>query len=388
MVEHRRDPVAALAELVAFPTVSNRPTTEIVAFLATWAEDLGMRVSRYESGPDKANLVVRAGPEGTDGITLSGHLDVVPVAGQAWTSDPFRLTERDGRLLGRGSCDMKGFVAATMVALGREELDVRALDRELALVWTHDEEVGCVGSRLLVEAMQAEGTALPAQALIGEPTSLSPRRLHPGHLTWRVVCTGIPAHSSRPALGLSAVRLAAEVLAALEGFSERLERERAYEDLLEAPWSVLNVGRIQGGSAVNIVPGHCVLDLGIRPLPGVTEAALSARLEETLAPVARRAEAAGGSIALEPRGGAPALLTRRDAPLLGDLAELLGPHTAGAVPFATDGSNLARLGLDCVVCGPGSIDLAHRPDESIGLDELHGAVDFVSRLVRRRCLAG
>lgn len=387
MAEHRRDPVAALAELVAFPTVSNRPTTEIVAFLATWAEDLGMRVSRYESGPDKANLVVRTGPEGTDGLTLSGHLDVVPVAGQAWTSDPFRLTEREGRLLGRGSCDMKGFVAATMVALSRDELVLSGLDRELALVWTHDEEVGCVGSRLLVEAMQAEGARLPAQALIGEPTSLTARRLHPGHLTWRVVCTGIPAHSSRPALGLSAVRIAGEVLQALELLTVSLARERAYEDLLDAPWSVLNVGRIQGGSAINIVPGHCVLDLGIRPLPGVTEAGLQARLDDILAPVAERAAAAGGSVELEPRGGAPALLTRRDAPLLEDLAALLGPPSPGAVPFATDGSNLARMGLDCVVCGPGSIDLAHRPDESIGLDELHGAVDFVSRLVRRRCLA-
>ncbi len=385
MAELRHDVVGALARLVAYPTISTNPTTEITAFLAEWAEDLGMRVSQHASGPDKSNLVARIGPEGTDGLTLSGHLDVVPVDGQPWTSNPFVLTERDGRLLARGSCDMKGFIAAAMVALTRGEIDLERLDRELVLVWTHDEEVGCIGSRLLVEELRAKGESLPSQALIGEPTSLRPMRLHPGHSHFHVHCRGIAAHSSRPELGLSAISLAGGVVVALDELADQLRSERAFEDLLEAPFAILNIGRIKGGTAVNIVPDQCLVEVGIRPLPGQAEESLLERITEAVAPIAERARVRGGRVEASMLGGAPAMLTQPSAPLLSDLSAILGPRPAGAVPFATDGGNLAKLGLDCVVCGPGSIDLAHRPDESIGAAELHGAVDFVSQIVRRRC---
>jgi len=372
-----------LARLIAFPTVSDRPTDEIVAYLARRAEDRGMRAEVIPSGPNKANLVVRAGPEGTDGLTLSGHLDVVPTAGQAWSSDPFVMTEREGRLFGRGTCDMKGFVAAVVTAL--EDIDVSELKQELALVWTHDEEVGCCGSALLVERFLREGRGLPRQALIGEPTSQQPKRMHPGHSTFAVRLQGRAAHSSRPSLGLSAIKLAREALGAIEGLEEELRGERAYEDLLEAPYTVVNVGEISGGSAVNIVPEHCHLHLGMRALPGQSAAQLLARLQASLAPLAARAASEGGRVRAELLREAPALLCPDGAPLLNDLKALGDGGTPGAVPFATDGGNLARLGLDCVVCGPGSIDLAHRPDESIGIDELDVGVDLVTRLIRRRC---
>ena len=171
------NPVSLLERLIAYPTVSSRPVDAIVADLAHDAETLGGRVHVLETPPGKSNIVARFGPEGTDGLTISGHMDVVPTDGQDWSSDPFTLSRRDGRLYGRGSADMKGFLAATMAALS--DLPLRDLRRELALVWTHDEEVGCIGSGALAEGWDHRQPSLPTQTWIGEPTDARICRMHP-----------------------------------------------------------------------------------------------------------------------------------------------------------------------------------------------------------------
>ena len=386
------NPVQALAELVAFPTVSDRPVTAIAAWLAERAEDAGMRVERFETSPGKCNVVASAGPQGSDGVLLSGHMDVVPVEGQAWSRDPFRLAECDGRLYGRGACDMKAFLAAVTCALPR--LPLRALRRELVLAWTHDEEVGCHGSRALVDQLSAEGRTLPGLALIGEPTDFRILRAHAGHTTMRIHCQGVPAHSSRPQLGASAITMAAQVLAGLERLQERLARTRPEGvdplilDALPCPWPVLNCGHVHGGTAVNVIAEHCELLVGARQLPG-QEGQDMLRLvagvcEEVAADWADR----GGRVALVPMHEAPALLT----PAGTALEALLRPHAAdprlGAAPFATDGGNLARAGVQSLVFGPGSIDVAHRPDEYVPADQLLACGEVVLDVVRARCLEG
>jgi acetylornithine deacetylase len=365
-----------LARLVAYPTVSDSPVTGIAAYLAERAEALGMRVERLDSPmPGKCNLVCSAGPVGTDGLVLSGHMDVVPVEGQPWTGDPFRLRRVGDRLLGRGACDMKAFLAATMEGLAR--LDLRRLERELVLVFTHDEEVGCLGSRQLVE--QLAGRPLPSLALIGEPTSFSMLRMHPGHAAVRITCHGVAAHSSRPDLGRNAIALAAKVLGRLEGLAEAWSRDVRFAELLPCPFVVMNVATIRGGSAVNIVPDRCVIEVGFRPLPGMSVDALHDELRDAVTHIdPRHVETALLRVT-------PALLT----PTGTRLETLLRPHARtqelGAASFATDGGNLERLGVRTLVFGPGSIEVAHKADEYVPVDELHRAVDVVADVSWKAC---
>lgn len=375
--------IETLARLVAWPTVSDRSLSEMAAWLAERAESAGFRVERLSGGPGKCNVVASAGPEGVDGLVLSGHMDVVPVEGQPWTSDPFKLTERDGRLHARGACDMKGFIAAAVEAVAG--LDPRKLERELVLVWTYDEEVGCKGSAALAEQLAHRAAPLPSLALIGEPTDFRLCRMHPGHLSLEVSCGGRAAHSSRPELGANAISVARRVLGALEGMAEQLRQERAFEQDLDRPYAIVNVGMIEGGTAINIVPDRCTIRLGVRPLPGQPVDALIQRFQDAVAEVHAEVSAWGGSAALRPLHLAPALLTPPDT----DLERLLRPHAACdpgcAVPFATDGGNLEKMGVRSIIFGPGSIEMAHRADEYVEAADLLRAKDIIADLVRGRC---
>jgi acetylornithine deacetylase len=365
-----------LARLVAWPTVSDRPVDGIAAELAERFEAVGMRIERLDAPePGKCNLVCSAGPAGTDGIVLSGHMDVVPVEGQPWTSDPFRLTRAGDRLVGRGACDMKAFLAATVEALTRTP--PRDLKRELVLVFTHDEEVGCLGSRWLADRFAAEQRPIPRLALIGEPTSFRMLRMHPGHVAARITCQGLAAHSSKPDLGRNAIRLAAKVVDALDGLADRWRRDVRFADLLERPFVVLNVATIRGGTAVNIVPDTCVVELGFRPLPGMAPEALFAELRAVVEPL--------GAVTAELSRITPAMLTPAGTPLEAILRPWASAPEPAAASFATDGGNFERLGIQTLVFGPGSIDVAHKADEYVPIAELHRAVDVVDEVVSRRC---
>lgn len=383
------EPVGALRELVAFPTVSNRPVTDLAAWLAEHAEAAGMRIERFETSPGKCNVLATAGPEDSDGLLLSGHMDVVPVDGQDWSSDPFVLSERDGRLHGRGTADMKAFLAAATCALA--QVPIRRLDARLVLAWTHDEEVGCHGSRSLVDRLQELGRDLPSLALIGEPTDFRIFRAHPGHTTMRIRCTGRPCHSARPELGVSAIQVAVDVLQGLRRLQQQLSQERPSLDplvlgALAHPYPLINCGRIEGGTAVNIVAEHCELQVGVRQLPGQQGIELVRRIAEITAEVAEPWIALGARVEVEALHEAPALLT----PPGTELEALLRPHASepepGAAPFATDGGNLARLGTRCLIFGAGSIDVAHRPDEFVPVEHLHRLTAMLPGLIRARCV--
>jgi len=373
-----------LDRLIAWPTVSDDSVLDCAAFLAQRAEDIGMRVTRYAAGPGKVNVVARAGPAGVGGLLLSGHMDVVPVEGQPWTSDPFRLTERAGRLHGRGTCDMKGFIAAVDTALA--DIDLSVLEQELCLVWTCDEEVGCQGSAALVEQLQAEGGSLPTAAVIGEPTDFHIVRMHPGHCTWKVTVHGRAAHSSRPALGASAIEGAARVVLALEALASEWSSRRAFEDELPTPHTVLSIGTIVGGTAVNIVPDRCELLVGVRQLPGQSVSTIEADLGARIAEVDANLRLRGLRVELAAVQAAPALHTPADCAHLHLLQPWARDPRPTGVPFATDGGPLAALGVETLVFGPGSIDVAHRADEFVPFADLVRTVDVVRDLVLRRCL--
>lgn len=377
--------IRELEPLIAQPSISSRPLTELAAHVARRCEDLGFRVERFDDPQQagKCNIVASIGPETTvhrsdEGLVMSGHMDVVPTEGQPWSSDPFRLTLRGDRLMGRGTADMKGFFAATFQALERIPRD--AWKRELVLIWTHDEEVGCLGSRALTDLFLESPRPFPRPCLIGEPTDFRILRMHPGHVAVEVEVLGRAAHSSRPDLGINAIEDVADIVRSVRELAAELEHDKAPLPELDRPWVAVNVANVHGGSAINIVPDRCVVQIGYRPLPGHASEEVYDKLRARIADLPLRGDVRSRVLRVT-----PAMLTPTGTPLESALA----PHTShpgcGAASFATDGGNLARLGMQPLVFGPGSIEVAHQADEYIEAPALIQAVDVLERVIRERC---
>jgi acetylornithine deacetylase len=377
-----------LARLVAFDSTSHLSNLPLADFLADYLDRPGVRIERNPSpAGDKANLVVWLGPEADPadaarpGLVLSGHMDVVP-PGEGWTSDPFVLADAGDRYVGRGACDMKGFLA--LAANRAAELAPGRLRAPLALVLTYDEEVGTLGARRLVESYAA-GRRLPGQAIIGEPTSCRVARLHKGHLKMRVTLQGVAAHSGYPHLGVNAIEPAGRVIVALTELRRALAAEPApHRELFpEVPFVPLNVGTVHGGTAINVVPARAAVEIGVRPLPGMSSGELAARIAS-----AARAAAAPLLPAVEVISDSPPLLVREDAPILRHLAAALGQPETASVSFATDAGWLAELGIDCAIWGPGSIEVAHKPNEHLPKADLAAARGVLAGAIERFCGPG
>lgn len=385
-----------LARLVAFDTTSRNPNLPLARFLADYLARPGTTV-RELSGPGgpeggKTNLFVRVGPpldpdaDERPGLVLSGHMDVVPADDvDRWTSDPFELTDRGDRWVARGSADMKGFLAIAANVL--REQDPQRLRRPLVLLFTYDEEVGCLGAGHLRRTWgAAEGTCegLPRAAVIGEPTELRPVRIHKGHLKLRIEYPGVSAHSAYPHLGVNAIEGAAEGVRALVGLRDELARERvaASEHFPEVPFAALNVGTVRGGAAVNVVPDRCVVEMGVRLLPGMDAEAV---VERVLAATGAVREVDAARPRLEVMSVSPPLMTSGGAGVVAALLEASGEREAGAVSYATDAGWLAEMGMDCAIWGPGSIEVAHKPDEFLPKGDLARARELLAGLVERFC---
>ena len=373
--------IELLTRLVAFDTTSSNSNLPLVDFLCDYLNDTRARIYRLRSEDgSKANLAVAVGPlrEDGGGLTLCGHTDVVPALEPGWESDPFEAVRRDDTIAGRGTADMKGFLALAVQILA--EADPETLDRPLALLFTYDEEVGTRGARRLAEA-GGPPESLPRRTIIGEPTSLSPARLHKGHLRARIVVEGKAAHSGLPHLGRSAIEPAARAVLALEDLRRALEAERPQhaDAFRQVPFVTLNVGRIAGGVAANVVPDRCEIELGARLFPGMEARDLLARVREAVEGAAESSPWTLDIVAESP----PALLDERS-----DLWSWFCEETAPgpvSVPFASDAGWLQRLGFDCVIWGPGSIAVAHRANEFVPLADLARARSILCRAVDRWC---
>lgn len=373
--------VELLEEFVSYPSVSDRPIAPLAECIADHFDHLGFHteVVADPHQPGKHNVIASAGPMGTDGLILSGHMDVVPTEGQPWTCDPFALTRRGERLIGRGTADMKGFLAAGLAAA--RLIDRGSLQKELLFILTYDEEVGCLGSAELARRWNPQRRPVPSACVIGEPTGFEVHRMHAGHTALSVEVFGAAAHSSRPDLGHNAIEGAAEAVFRLRALADHL-RGTPRGDLpeVERPWVALNAGCIHGGTAVNIVPDHCTLEVGFRPLPGDDEAMLIERISDEL-----RAIDGPWTFKVHRKHGIRPLLTPVGTPLEKLLLRYVGQARSGAAGFATDGGNLAALGTAPLVFGPGRIEVAHRADEWIAEADLHRAVDLLERLIIARC---
>jgi acetylornithine deacetylase len=375
-----------LARLVGFDTTSRNSNLPLADFLCDYLDRPGIRIARHFS-PDgaKANVVAWIGPEpdgSREGLVLSGHMDVVPAEEEGWSSDPFALADAGDRYVARGSADMKGFLAlATNLALESRPESFRA---PLALVFTYDEEVGTLGARHFAET-SPDRSILPRSAIIGEPTSLRVARVHKGHLKMRVTLHGLSAHSGYPHLGRNAIEPAGRVIGALADLRRALEGEEppSRELFPEVPFVPLNVGTVHGGSAINVVPDRCTVELGVRPLPGVSSEELVERVRQAVG-----AGAAPFQPELEVLSDSPPMLLDEEAPIHRHLCALVGQKEGSSVNFATDAGWLQRLGLDCAIFGPGAIEVAHKPNEYLPKSDFTAARGLLAQTIERFCREG
>lgn len=375
-----------LSRLVAFDSTSTKSNLPIADFVCEYLDRPNVAITRNlsEDG-SKVNVVVATGVDGAGddggGLVLCGHLDVVPAAEDGWNSDPFTLTELNETYVGRGACDMKGSVALAMNVFAR--VDVDRLTHPLVLLFTYDEELGSLGAQRFADTRSSD-QPLPPNVLVGEPTSLRAVRMHKGHLTMRITVRGKAAHSGSPHLGVNAIEAAAAVVRSLSKLAVQFKQQRIDSGRFfrEVPFPVLNVAQISGGTAINIVPDRCVVDLGIRPLPGMNPQAMIEWIKDTVAKSDPH-----GNINIEVLNVNPPLSLEETAPIYAALSGLLSQTQSYAVSYASDAGVLQAMGLQCVLFGPGSIEVAHRPNEYVPIDEFNRARSIIERLVARFCMS-
>ncbi|WP_028605714.1 acetylornithine deacetylase [Ottowia thiooxydans] len=377
-----RESIDILSRLIAFPTISRNTNLPLIYWLQERLSDKGIESwLSFDDTKTKANLFATIGPETKGGLLISGHTDVVPVDGQIWASDPFQASIRDGKLYGRGSCDMKGFIAATMFCV--ENLDIKALKKPIHLAFTYDEEVGCKGVRTLLTAMK-ERDLTPAMCVVGEPTSMRIVQSHKGSRNYRCCVKGKAAHASMANEGVNAIHYAASVISKIEELADTLQTQKFPETGYDTPYDMLQTSLIEGGMARNIVPSQCNFTFGYRYLPQSDPDKIFSQIEDfgTNSVLPRmRAKSQDTDLQFEKLSDNPALHAQSNSEFAALLshrrgAQGIGPH----VGFMTEGGIYQQAGITTVICGPGSIEQAHKPDEFLELSQMSLCTDFLADL--------
>lgn len=372
-------------KLVAFDTTSANPNLELIEWCAGLIKDAGGAVTLIpdETGT-KANLFATIGPQDRAGVMLSGHTDVVPVAGQNWTKPPFELTLEDGKYFGRGTCDMKGFVAAALAA--GLNAATKKLNTPMHLAFSYDEEIGCIGVRSLVD-MLADAPFRPAFCIVGEPTSMQVAVGHKGKMAAKATMIGREGHSALAPMAVNAIYMAVDFINVLREIQDRLAREGAQDSDYSVPYTTLHVGKINAGVALNIVPNKCEVLFEIRSLnednPDVLMDEIRARADEI---VTRYQEIAPEvAIEIEPTPNTyPGLATPPEEEVVRFVKSLLGANDTMKVAFGTEGGLFSqKVGIPTVVCGPGSMEQGHKPDEFVSVDQLAKCDAMLANLVAR-----
>lgn len=375
-----------LDRLVAFDTVSAKPTLGIIAFLEDFLAERGFAVNRIAGhAGEKAGLYAEIGPRGP-GILLSGHVDVVPADGQRWTRPPFRLTREVDRVYGRGTTDMKGFLACTLVMA--EAAALRRLTEPLKLVFSYDEEVGCLGIREMLGQLTGL-VGVPRACIVGEPTGLAVAVGHKGKAAFRAICHGQSGHSALAPHFVNALHLATEFVSALRGLQDDIAAHGVRDPGYDIPFATVHVGRLSGGTALNIVPDRAELDFEVRHLADDKIEAIEARLvaaaQRSAAPF--RDLFTEARIEIELRNAYPGLATPSDAPVVALVRRFASDDRVTKVAFGTEAGYFHGLGIPTVVCGPGSMEgQGHKPDEYITVQQLGSCDRMMTRILEE--LAG
>ncbi|WP_280824490.1 acetylornithine deacetylase [Pseudaminobacter soli (ex Li et al. 2025)] len=384
------DCVRIIGDLIGFPTVSSSSNRDLLAYVQAYLAryDVASDILWNEEGT-KGNLWATIGPAGLPGVILSGHSDVVPVEGQAWTGDPFLVREMDGLLYGRGACDMKGFIGVVLAAV--PSLAKRPLKAPIHIAISYDEELGCTGVRSLVERVKAMKIR-PALCIVGEPTSMQVIIGHKGGGMFRVIVTGKSAHSSLAPSAVNAIEYAAELIGYINNLAQAHAHFGPHDLGYDVAHSTLSVTTISGGTALNIIPNHCEFGFDIRSLPEVDARALIDRIRahaESVILPRMKAVAPEASIVIEDVVQLIGLATEAEHPAVTFVKQLAGRNDHAKVAYGTEAGLFSIVaGVVSVVCGPGSIEQAHKPDEYIALSEVERCRLFIDRLASQLELGG
>jgi len=374
-----------LETLIGFDTTSHYSNLELMAWVEGYLKDYGINsmLIHNEEGT-KANLYATIGPEDRPGIMLSGHTDVVPIDGQDWSSDPFALLEKDGKLYGRGTCDMKGFIAICLSYVPQFIESARTTPIHLA--FSYDEETGCIGVHRLIEKLR-DMPIRPAMCIVGEPSSMQVVTGHKGKRSYRVIVTGTEAHSSLAPQAVNAVEYGAKFVCFLRSLADRFQSEGPFDEMYDITHTTVHTGVMSGGTALNIVPQNCEIEFEFRNLGNHDGDAIIAEIEayarEVLEPEMKAVMPEAG-IEITEETSAPGLDTGADEEVVAFVKALAGRNDHTKVAYATEaGLFQHRLDIPTVVCGPGSINEAHKPNEFVSLDQLELCERFMDRLLER-----
>ena len=384
---HEATTFELIQRLVSFDTTSRESNLELIAFVEDYLHGFGIVTRRVlsEDGA-KANLYATIGPADTPGIMLSGHTDVVPVDGQTWASDPFAVREREGKLYGRGTADMKSFIAVVLAnapAMAKRDLKI-----PIHFAFSYDEEIGCIGVRRLIEAIN-DMPVRPAMCIVGEPTDMRVVIGHKGKLSIRAHVRGYEAHSSLAPQGVNAIEYAAELIGRLGVIARRMAEEGPFDPLYDITFTTVHTGVISGGTALNIVPRDCSFEFEFRHLaevdPGNLLREITDFARDTLEPRMHKVQP-GTGFTFEEMSTIPALDLTGDEEIVNLAKALTGQNDHAKVAYGTEaGLFQTRAGIPTVICGPGRIGEAHKPDEFVSLEQVARCEDFIHRLIDHVC---
>lgn len=371
-----------IERLIAFDTTSRNSNLELMDYVRGYLSEHGVESELiYNDERTKANLYATLGPTDRGGIALSGHTDVVPIDGQDWSSDPWTVREQDGKLYGRGTCDMKSFIAVALAFVPK--FLAKPLTIPIHFSFSHDEEIGCVGVRSLIAAL-LERPVRPNACIIGEPTDMQVVNAHKGKFSMRCHVRGFEAHSSLAPKGVNAIDAAAKVIVKLQALARRKAEQGPFDHSYDIPHTTVHTGVIQGGTQLNIVPGACSFEFEFRNLPADNPqdlyAEIKAYVEDKVEPGMQAVQPDTG-FSWEPMSHFPGLDTAEDADVVALAKALSGSNSLGKVAFGTEAGRFQEAGMPAVVCGPGSIEQAHKPDEYVALEQVRLCERFMERLV-------
>lgn len=376
------EPAAMLERLVAFDTVSSKPNLQLIEFVRGYLQAHGVEcLVLPNDDSSKANLYARVGPTDIPAIGLSGHTDVVPVTGQEWTSDPFRLTQRDGKLYGRGTCDMKGFLAVCLSLV--PDMIAAGLKTPIDLFLTHDEEVDCSGILRLVEDI-GQRIPIPRAVIVGEPTMMCVVDAHKSAREYFTEVTGFEAHSSKMQMGASAISAGAMIVREIDRLRDRMILRGDASGRFDPPYSTIHIGTIAGGTAINIVPRHCLIHWEMRGLPDADTLEpmrhIDAFCEAEVVPLMRAVSPDTGVVT---RSGVfvPGFASQAGSPAEQLAKRLARQNKTEAVSYITEAGYFQGAGAPTIVCGPGNIDQAHKGDEFLSIEQLENCCGFIRRLI-------
>ena len=372
-----------LADLIAFDTTSRNANLELITYAQTLLEGHGATCRlTYDDDKRKANLLATFGDASVAGVVLSGHTDVVPVDGQDWSTNPFELTEKAGNLYGRGTADMKGFIASALALA--PQMSALAAKRPIHIALSYDEEVGCIGVQRLLADLSTAFPVLPTACIIGEPTGMKPVIGHKGIMDVSCRVHGKAAHSSMTHVGVNAVENAAEVISFLRGMAKRIAAEGPFDENYDPPYTTVHVGTIHGGTAQNIIPHDCTFTFEFRSIAAVDPHALLAEVTDyanrELAPEMKK-RGVDNPFKFEIGCDVPGMDTPEGDDVVRLVCKLTGANDCAHVSFATEGGRFEKVGIPAIICGPGHIEQAHKPDEFVAKAQLDACDTFLKKFL-------